>query len=64
MYEELDPDEPRAIEVLNPDGTVFNRLWASINFCCDLLVNQPAFVYPVGGSWRAMDYTPPAPEVV
>lgn len=61
MYEELDPNEPRRIEVLNPDGSVYNTIWADINFCRDVLVHQPENVFPVGGSWRVENYVPPEP---
>jgi hypothetical protein len=64
MYEELDPEEPRRIQVLNADGGLFNTLWASINFCRDILIHQPENVYPVGASWQVENYTPPEPPEV
>jgi hypothetical protein len=61
MYEELDPEEPRRIQVLNADGSLFNTLWADMNFCRDILIYQPENVFPAGGSWRPENYVPPDP---
>lgn len=52
MYDDLDPEEPRRIQILNADGTLFNTILASLSFCRDILTTLPENVYPVGASWR------------
>ncbi|WGG51833.1 hypothetical protein [Rugamonas sp. DEMB1] len=61
MYDELDPDEPRRIRLLDVDGAVYNILLASINFCGSTLIHQPEHVYRSGGSWL-LDPPPELPE--
>jgi hypothetical protein len=51
-YPELDTAEDRRIELLTPEGEVFRRIWASINFCRDGLPLAPPEIYPQGSSWR------------
>lgn len=61
-YPDLDPDEPRRIEIMNADGTVFREIWASITFCVTYLgvLDLPPDVYPAEGAWwRVKDYVPP-----
>ncbi|CAN7738270.1 hypothetical protein [Duganella sp. LjRoot269] len=51
-YPDLDPDEPRRIELLDAGGTVFRTILASINFCIDVLPTLPSEIYPEGSTWR------------
>lgn len=60
-YPDLDPAEDRRIELLTPEGEVFRRIWASINFCDEGLPLAPAEIYPPGSSWR-VEESPPSDD--
>lgn len=58
-YPDLDHAEPRAIELLTPEGDPYRTIWAAIEFCLDSLPAVPEVLYPPGSSWRVRDYVPP-----